>query len=310
MTPKTPGKMAWIYRRNVVGYVFILPWLIGFFAFQVVPMLGSLYLSFTSYKVVSAPVWIGFDNFTRMFGGDERFWKSVSVTLFFVVAAVPLRLAFALLVAILLDKDTKPAGLYRSLFYLPSLIGGSVVVAVLWKELFGLNGAINSIIKALGLGSGISWISDPRSAIWVLITLNVWQFGSSMLIFVAGLKQIPETYYEAAKIDGASGLRRFFSITLPLLTPIIFFNLIMMLISSFMSFTSAYIITSAGPTATPGGPLDSTLLYVLYMYLRAFQWFEMGYSSAMAWVLLIVVGAVTALIFKSSSLWVHYEVKE
>lgn len=303
MATLTVPKTRWIQRPNVVGYLFILPWLIGFFTFEVIPVVTSFFLSFTSYKIVSDPVWIGFDNFVRMFADDQRFWTSVQVTFLFVFIAVPLKLLFALLVALLLNRETRPAGVYRSLYYLPSLVGGSVVVAVLWKEIFGLHGAVNSLLGAVGIPAATSWIGDPTSALWVLVSLSVWQFGSSMLIFVAGLKQIPLTYYEAARVDGASALRAFFAVTLPLLTPIVFFNLIMTVISSFMAFTSAYIITG-------GGPLDSTLFYVLYMYQRAFQWFEMGYSSAMAWVLLLVIGTATALIFKSSSLWVHYEAKE
>ena len=303
MKARSWGVRSWLERPQVAGYVFILPWILGFLAFQVIPIVVSFWLSFTSYKVVSEPVWIGLDNFTRMFFEDELFWKSVLVTLLFVFVSVPLRLLFGLLVAVLLNRETKPAGVYRSLVYLPSLVGGSVVVAVLWKELFGINGALNSLLGIVGLNTGFSWIGDPSSALWVLVSLSVWQFGSSMLIFVAGLKQIPVTYYEAARCDGASAFRQFRQITLPLLTPIIFFNLIMTVISSFMAFTSAYIITG-------GGPMDSTLFYVLYMYQRAFKWFEMGYSSAMAWVLLVVMGAATALIFKSSSKWVYYEAKE
>jgi multiple sugar transport system permease protein len=296
--------------RLVVGYVFILPWLVGFLVFQVAPMMASLYLSFTSYKIVSRPVWIGLENFVRMFTDDERFSKSMQVTLLYVAAAVPLKIIVALTVAVLLDRDTSASGLYRSLFYLPSLIGGSIVVAVLWRELFGLNGAINAVLRALGIPSRVAWVADPRTAIWVLIALSAWQFGSSMLIFAAGLKQIPVTYREAARIDGAGPVRRFFSITLPLLTPIIFFNVVMQIIASFITFTSAYIITQDVRTGVAGGPLDSTLLYVLYMYQRAFQWFEMGYAASLAWVLLALMAGTTALIFRSSTLWVHYEGKE
>ncbi|WP_425466168.1 carbohydrate ABC transporter permease [Paenibacillus methanolicus] len=285
---------------NLTGYLFILPFLIGFFALTVFPVAMSLYLSFTNYDMLGTPRWIGLDNYERMLMDDTKFIKSIKVTLFYVFTAVPFRLVFALAIALLLARLVVLKGVYRTLLYLPSVIGGSVAVSVMWRQLFGNEGALNSILAKLGLPT-VSWLGDPSYAIWTLILLYGWQFGSSMLIFLAGLKNIPASYYEAAEVDGAGPWRRFINITIPLLTPIILFNVVMQTIQGFMAFTPSYIIFE------DGRPLNSTLLYVLYMFQRAFTFFDMGYASAMAWLLLLVIGLFTALIFKSSSYWVHYE---
>lgn len=289
-------------REAVAGYVFASPFVIGFLAFTILPMIYSLYISFTKYGIASAPTWRGLDNYIRMFTRDPRFVKSIGVTLYYVLVSVPLKVGFALFVAFLLTRKTRMAAFYRSIYYLPSLIGGSVAVSLVWKELFALKGVVNNVLSTLGLSGTVAWLGDPTYAIYVLVALAVWQFGSSMIIFAAGIKQIPETYYEAAEIDGGSTLQQFVHITLPCLSPIILFNLIMQTISAFMNFTQAFIITN-------GGPMDSTMFYALYLYQRAFNYFEMGYASAMAWVLLVMVGAVTALIFKTSDKWVFYESK-
>jgi multiple sugar transport system permease protein len=291
--------------ENLAGYAFISPFIIGFLAFTIIPMAVSLYLSFTSYDLFSTPVWIGLDNFKEMFFGDEKFWKSMKVTFAYVMAGVPLRLIFALMVAMLLNKASRAVGLYRTLFYLPSIIGGSVAVAIMWRNIFGNEGTLNALLFFLGADQKILWYQDPSKALWTLIFLAVWQFGSSMLIFLAGLKNIPPSYYEAANVDGANRFQVFFKITLPLLSPIIFFNLVMQTISAFMTFTPAYIISKG-----EGGPLDGTLLYSLYIFQKAFNFFQMGYASAMAWVMLVVVGLLTLLLFKTSKYWVHYESKE
>ncbi len=285
--------------HHLWGYFFILPFIIGFLGLNLYPIGMSLYLSFTEYDLLSPPQWVGLDNYIRMFTSDAKFWKSLEVTFFYVITAVPFRLIFALLVALLLAKVTTGEGFYRTALYLPSIIGGSVAIAVMWKQLFGNNGAINGILSYIGLPE-TSWLGNPDTAIWTLILLYGWQFGSTMLIFLAGLKNIPTSYYEAASVDGANGWYRFTRITIPLLTPIILFNVIMQLISGFMAFTSSFVITK-------GGPLDSTLLYVLYMYQRGFVYFEMGYASAMAWIMLIIIAVLSALVFKSSTHWVHYE---
>lgn len=299
---KYQGFKRFINSEAVTGYVFALPFIIGFLVFTIIPIFYSLFISFTNFRITSKPIWIGLDNYIRMFTKDPRFLKSVTVTLYYVVVSVPLKVGFALIVAFLLTRKNVLAGFYRSVYYLPSLIGGSVAVSLVWKELFAGNGVVNSVLSMLGFKSDISWLGDPRYAIWILILLTIWQFGSSMLIFTAGLKQIPVSYYEAAQIDGASLIQQFFYITLPCLSPVILFNLIMQTISGFMNFTQAFIITN-------GGPMDSTLFYALYLYNSAFNYFEMGYASAMAWILLIMVAIVTTLIFKSSDRWVFYESK-
>lgn len=289
-------------KEAVSGYIFASPFIIGFLAFTIMPMLYSLYISFTDFRIAAPPVWVGLGNYIRMFTNDPRFVKSVTVTLYYVVVSVPLKVGFALVVAFLLTRRTSLAAFYRSVYYLPSLIGGSVAVSLVWKELFAVEGVVNNIRSLLGFKDAIPWLGHPSYAIWVLVLLTVWQFGSSMIIFAAGLKQIPESYYEAAQIDGGSLLQQFFYITLPCLSPVILFNLIMQTIAGFMNFTQAFIITN-------GRPMDSTLFYALYLYKSAFNYFEMGYASAMAWILLIMIAAVTALIFKTSDRWVFYESK-
>ncbi|WP_026370590.1 carbohydrate ABC transporter permease [Kallotenue papyrolyticum] len=284
---------------NLAGYLFISPWLIGFFGFTLIPIVASLYLSFTNYDIFTPPRWIGLDNYRTMFFEDPRYWKSVGATFYYVFTAVPLRLVFALAIAMLLNAGFSFLGLYRAIFYIPSIIGGSVAVALMWRRLFGVDGLINTVLGLGGL-QGPNWLGDPRTAIWTLILLAVWQFGSPMLIFLAGLKQIPQELYEAAAIDGAGPWKKFLRITLPLLSPVIFFNLVMQIIAGFMVFTQAFVITR-------GGPLDSTRFYSLYLYDQGFQFLHMGYAAAMAWVLLIIIAFFTALVFKSSSFWVYYE---
>jgi len=284
---------------NLAGYLFIAPWLIGFFSFTLIPMLASLYFSFTDYDIFSAPRWIGLGNFQTMFFEEPTYWKSVGATFLYVFTAVPLRLAFALGIAMLLNVGFSMLGLYRAIFYVPSIIGGSVAVALMWRQLFGADGLLNSALSGLGV-QGLNWLGNPRTAIWTLVLLAIWQFGSPMLIFLAGLKQIPPELYEAASIDGAGGWRKFLRITLPLLSPIILFNLVMQIIAAFMVFTQAFVITN-------DGPLDTTRFYAVYLYNEAFENFHMGYSSAMAWVLLLIIAFFTVLAFKSSSMWVHYE---
>lgn len=301
-TKKPKSIRGFLQTEAVSGYIFSAPFIIGFLIFTIVPMIYSLYISFTSYRISAPPVWIGWGNYIRMFTNDPRFIKSVSVTLYYVLVSVPLKIGCALAVAFMVTRRTRLASFYRSLYYLPSLIGGSIAVSLVWKELFAVNGVINKFLAILGKGAPIEWLGHPSYAIWVLVLLTAWQFGSSMLIFAAGLKQIPESYYEAAQIDGASTLQQFLHITLPCLSPVILFNLVMQTINGFMNFTQAFVITK-------GGPMDSTLFYALYLYNSAFNYFEMGYASAMAWVLLIIVAVVTALIFKSSGAWVFYEAK-
>ena len=281
------------------GYTFLLPWLLGFIALTVGPMISSLYLSFTNYNLFEPPKWIGLDNYTSLFQ-DERFLQSVGVTVGYVVFGTPLKLAAALAVAMLLNSKRRGQGFYRSAFYAPSLIGASVSIAIVWKAMFGDSGPVDQGLSFFGINLG-GWVGNPAMTMPMFILLTVWQFGAPMVIFLAGLKQIPNELYEAASMDGAGPVRKFFNITWPMLSPVIFFNLLMETIHAFQIFASAFIISNG-----EGGPAGSTLFYTLYLYLRGFSDFRMGYASAMAWLLLIVVGILTLIIFRTSKSWVHY----
>ncbi|MFN4169663.1 MAG: carbohydrate ABC transporter permease [Pannonibacter phragmitetus] len=287
--------------RNAPGYLFLSPWLLGFFLLALGPILVSLYLSFTKYDMVSDPRWVGLANYDYMFSRDRRFWKALEVTFTYVVLAVPARLAFALAVAMLLDKGLRTIGLYRAIFYLPSLLGASVAIAILWRELFAASGVVNEVLGFFGI-SGTDWITNPKTSLYTLVALAVWQFGSPMLIFLAGLRGIPRDLYEAAEIDGTPKWRQFTRITLPLLAPVIFFNLVLQTIDAFKTFSSAFIISNG-----VGAPADSLLFFTVYLFNEAFKFFRMGYASALAWVLLLIIAAFTALAFFTSKYWVHYD---
>lgn len=284
---------------KVAGYVFIAPFIIGLITFTVLPFFTSLYLAFTDYDVLTPARWTGLANFQRMFFEDKYFWQSFWVTFKFALIQVPIKLLVSLGVALILSRKTRAIPIYRAAFYIPSLMGGSVAVALTWKQLFSYNGAINKITSYFGM-EPVKWLSNPDTALGVLISLGVWQFGSSMLIFLAALKNVPQSYHEAAIVDGAGPVRRFFSIVLPMITPIFFFNLVNQTIGAFQAFNSSYLITQ-------GKPLNTTLYYGVHLYNRAFTYYEMGYGSAMAWFMLLVIAAFTALIFRSSSAWVYYE---
>ena len=286
-----------LLKDNVAGVIFALPFIIGFLSFTIVPMVLSMYYSFTRFNILRPPEWIGLDNYRRMLT-DERLRESLFATFYFVFASVPLRLIMALAVAMLLFKSTKMMGIYRAMYYLPSMLGGSVAVAILWRRMFFATGTFNSILDVVGLNRNFAWLGDPRTAIWVLILLAVWQFGSAMLIFLASLKQIPVTYYEAASIDGATAVRRFFKITLPLITPTIFFNLMMQTIAGFLTFNSAFLISQ-------GGPFNTTNFFALYMYNHTFAWGNAGYASALAWFMLSVLALTTGVLFASRRFWVY-----
>ena len=290
---------------NLAAYLFLLPWLIGIVVFTIGPMLASLYLSFTDYNLLKSPLqyppdFIGLENYTKMLG-DGAFWNSFRVTVTYVIVSVPLQLALALALALLLDRGMRGLSFYRSIFYLPSLLGGSVAIAILWRQVFGKEGLVNGFLALFGI-DGPGWIGHPDFALGTIIILHIWTFGSPMVIFLAGLRQIPEMYHEAASVDGAGKFRRFFSITLPLLTPIIFFNLVLQIIFAFQTFTQAYVVSGG-----TGGPADSTMFYTLFLYRTGFLEYDMGYASAMAWFLLIVIGAFTAFNFWLSKFWVFYD---
>lgn len=277
-----------------------MPWFLGFFGLTLGPALASLYLSFTDFDLVRDPRWIGAANYVRIANNDDKFAHAMGVTFTYVGLAVPLKLIFALGVALLLNKGIRGLPLYRAMFYLPSLLGASVAIAVLWRQLFAGDGLVNRMLALFGI-HGPSWITNPDYSLFTLVALSVWQFGSPMIIFLAGLRQIPRDVYEAAAIDGASRWRQFWRITLPLLTPVVFFNAVVQTIDAFKAFTPAFIISSG-----TGGPIDSTLFYTLYLYQEAFAYFRMGYAAALAWVLVGIIAAFTAFSFLTSRYWVHY----
>lgn len=308
------------FRRNAVAYAFLTPWLLGFLVLTLFPMAYSLLLSFTNYDFTTPDTtqWIGLGNYLKMFGSlvglsefiaptgemmrvDPYYLKSLTVTFTYVFVSVPLKLTFALAVAMLLNQRLRGVSFYRAVYYIPTLLGGSIAIAVLWRKLFEKDGLVNQVLAAIGFTNLPSWITDPRYALLTLILLSVWQFGSSMIIFLAGLKQIPTEYYDAASVDGANRVQQFFRITIPLLSPVILFNLVMQMIGSFQAFTQAYIIGGGR-----GGVLNSTLFYTLHLYIQGWTYHEMGYASAMAWVLLLIIGVITAIVFRSSRLWVSY----
>ncbi|MFC5218432.1 carbohydrate ABC transporter permease [Streptomyces coerulescens] len=282
-------------EREGAAWVFLSPWVLGAIVLTLLPMAVSLYLSFTDYNLFDPPHWVGLRNYTRMFTEDPRYWRSVTTTLTYVVIAVPLQLALALAVALALKNMRRGKSFYRSAFYAPSLLGASMSVALVWRAIFNDGGTVDNL-----LGTG-GWVNRPGWALLAVALLTVWQFGAPMVIFLTGLQQIPAELYEAAAVDGAGKWRQFLSITVPMLSPVLFFNLVLQTIQAFQVFTPAFAV-SAGK----GGPADSTLFYTLYLYDRGFVASHMGYASAMAWVLLIVIGAVTALLFRTSRSWVFY----
>jgi len=294
------GKGSTNKRDGRAAIFFLAPWFIGLALIVAGPLVASLYLSFTDYNLLQDPNFIGGANYKKLLT-DPRLASALKVTFTYVFVSVPLQLAAALGLALLLDRGMRGLAIYRSVFYLPSLLGSSVAIAILWRQIFGAEGLINQLLGLFGI-QGPGWISHPDYALGTLIILNVWTFGSPMIIFLAGLRQIPEMYYEAASIDGASKIRQFASITLPLLTPIIFFNLVLQVINAFQTFTQSYIVSNG-----TGGPVDSTLFYTLYLYQEGFGAYRMGYASALAWLLLLIIAGMTAVNFLASKYWVHYD---
>lgn len=288
-------------RDNKAGYLFLLPWLIGLVVITIGPLLASLYLSFTNYSLIQAPKWIGLDNYVRMLE-DARLHNALRVTFTYVFVSTPLQLILALGIAIVLNEGMKGLTLYRSIFYLPSMLGSSVAIALLWRQMFGTDGLVNQVLRQFGIDANIGYVSDPDYALWTIILLHVWTFGSPMVIFLAGLRQIPAMFYEAAAVDGATRWTQFTKITLPLLSPIIFFNLVLQIIGAFQAFTQAFVVSGGS-----GGPSDSTMFYTLYLYQKGFGQFQMGYAAAMAWLLVVIITIFTAINFFAAKYWVFYD---
>jgi multiple sugar transport system permease protein len=295
-----PARRGPLARRETMQfYLCISPWLIGFVLFVLGPMSVSLGISFTRWNLIDTPEFVGLDNFERMFMHDARFWQALKVTTFYTALYVPTELIGGLLLALLMNQNVRGISLFRTIYYLPSVLSGVAFVVVWMWLLHPEAGLINSGLRLIGL-AGPRWLTNPQTALWALWLMSLWGLGRTAVIYLAGLQDVPRELYEAAAIDGATGLQSFFSVTLPLITPTIFFNLVLSIIATFQTFTSAFV-------ATDGGPFDSTLFYVLYLYQRAFVNFRMGYASALAWVLFIIILLLTLLIVRSARRWVYYE---
>ena len=286
-------------ERHNIAYLYILPWILGFLGFQLYPFIASFIYSFTDFSILKPMKFVGLDNYIRMFTKDRLFWKSLRATLIYVLMAVPGKLVFALIIAVILNMKIRCINLFRTIYYLPSILGGSVAISILWKFLFAKDGTVNAVLSVLHIPA-VDWLGSPNLALGTMGLLVVWQFGSSMVLFLAGLKNIPNELLEAARVDGAGRVKTFFKITLPLLTPVIFFNLIMQMINAFKEFNAPYLITQ-------GGPLNSTYLYGIMLYENAFSYLKMGYASAQSWFLFVLIMIVTASAFKSSPYWTFYE---
>ncbi len=289
-------KMA---SRGYKAYIYILPWLIGFAVLQLYPFMASLVYSFTNYNAFGKMNFVGLDNYIRLFTKDKEFFKSLAVTINYTLMTVPGKIILSLAVALMLNQSRKGIGLMRTVFYLPSLFGGSIAVALLWKLLFNDNGLVNAILHVFGAGK-VSWLGDPKVALVTLSSLEVWQFGSSMVMFLAALKQVPKSLYEAAGMDGANKIQSFIHVTFPQITPILFFTVIMQTINALQNFTSAFVITK-------GGPVKSTYMLGLKLYNDGFAYYKMGYASATSWIIFMLILVITLVLFGTQKYWVFYE---
>ena len=285
-------------EQGYMGFFLILPWLIGFCIFKLYPFISSLCYSFTDYDLIKgAQHFVGLQNYIDAFTKSKNL-KALQVTFAYAFMTVPLKLIFALFIAYILNFKIRGVGLFRTAYYVPSILGGSVAIAVLWKALFKSDGVVNTILAALGFES-INFLADKSWALFIICLLRVWQFGSAMVLFLAALKGVPEDLYEAASIDGASKGRQFISITIPLISPVIFYNLVTQLVQAFQEFNGPYIITQ-------GGPRNATTLISLIVYNSAFKDYKVGLSSAMAWVMFVITTVLTLIAFTSQKKWVYY----
>lgn len=284
-------------KKKHIGLLYILPWIVGFLVFTLYPFVSSFIISFTDYDFINEVNFIGLDNFIKLFQ-DATFKQSLKATGLYTLFTVPLQVGFALFIAFVLNFKLKGINFFRTAYYIPSILGGNVAIAVLWRFIFQPNGVINLLLQSIGFDP-VAWLSSPVGALTVIILLKVWQFGSSMLIFLAALQEIPKSLYEAAEIDGASKITMFIRITLPMISPTIFFNLILQTVNAFQEFTGPYLVTGRGP-------LDSTYLASMFIYDHAFQYFNMGYASAASWILFIIIMFFTIIMFATQRKWVHY----
>ena len=296
-------------RDFLAGYLFLTPWLLGLIFFTAGPVVLSFYMSFTSWTLLSPPRWVGLENYSRLLANDSLFYQSLYNTLYYVMFSVPLSMAIALALALLVNQKVRGVQVFRTIFYLPS-VTNMVAVSVLWLWIFNPEfGLLNSALRVFGI-EGPLWLQSESWSKPSLILMSLWSVGGGMIIYLAGLQGIPQPLYEAAELDGAGPWQKFRSITLPMLTPAVFFNLVMNLIGSFQVFTQAYVMTGSKVPGSEGSPANSTLFYVLYLYKKAFQQFKMGDAAAMAWILFIVIFTLTLIQFKLSRRWVYYEAGE
>ena len=286
-------------KQMLEGYLFISPWILGFIFFTGGTVVASLGLSFLNWKLIRPPRFVGLANYITMFTEDPLFWKSLQVTLTYVIIAVPLQIVFALFLAILLNQKVRIIALFRTIFYLPSVVSG-VAVSVIWLWLYQPElGLLNNLLSQVGI-TGPAWLVSERWALPALIGMSLWTVGGPMIIFLAALQDVPEHLYEAAALDGAGEWAKFRHVTLPMLSPVVFFNLILGMIAAFQLFAQPYVMTR-------GGPLNATMFYALYLYLNAFEFLKMGYAAALAWIMFIIIMAFTFLQFRLARRWVHYE---
>ncbi|MDF2877448.1 MAG: sugar transporter permease [Clostridia bacterium] len=284
-------------KESWIGLLYITPWIIGFLVFTMYPIVASFYLSFTDYDLLNAPIMVGIDNFKKIFG-DKEFLKALGVTGKYVFIVVPLKLAFSLFVAFILNMSLKGINFFRTAYYIPSILGSNVAIAILWKFIFSTDGLVNQVLAVMNIAP-VSWFGQPTPALFTIALLRVWEFGSTMVIFLAALKEVPGDLYEAASVDGSNKFRNFFNITIPIITPVIFFNFIMQLIHAFQEFNAPYLVTS-------GGPMKGTYLLPMLIYDHTFKYYNMGYASAMSWILFIIIMTFTLITFRSSKYWVFY----
>lgn len=294
---EAPKNGGWT-KRNKTGFMYVCIWIAGFAIFQLYPFISSLIYSFTDYNIFDAPKFVGFSNYVKLFTKDREFWNSMRVTLQYTFITVPGKVILALIVAMILNRQLKGINFIRTVYYIPSLLSGSVAVSILWKVLFMNDGFINSLLGAVHLPS-VKWLGDPSTAVVTICLLEIWQFGSSMVLFLSALKQVPKDLYEAARIDGASKPRIFFKITLPMISSIAFFNIIMQLITALQNFTSAFVVTN-------GGPNKATYVLGMKLYMDAFKYFKMGYACATSWIMFVVILILTLILFMTSKYWVYY----
>ncbi len=296
-TRRLPFRMTLRRREMLAGYLFMSPWVVGFLVFMAGPMVASLYFSFTSYDIINAPRWTGLANFSRMFD-DRLFYLTLRVTTKYTLASVPLLLVTALAVALLLNQKNIAPGFFRTVYYMPALISG-VAVAIVFTWIFNYRfGILNYLLSLVGI-KGPNWLGSPHSVLWAFVLMSVWGIGGDVVIFLAALQGVPKALYEAAEIDGAGPWRRFLAITIPMISPVLLFALIMSVIGTFQTFTQSFIMTG-------GGPANATYFYLLYLYRNAFNWFDMGYASALAWFLFLLILVLTLIMLRTSARWVYY----